>query len=366
MRFVADAGLWTTGAVPAPIPLTAVLEITGAVLSWTVDEPDSGVHIAFTDVDRADWLWRVVGERGHSWVLTALGSAAGAAVEVPDVVFDDSACAPLRRLAVGHWLRRWWPASSRDGIVDLDRALLDGELALLTARAEPFLADDTVDSDLAELLRPHVGALDALARQGDPRAQDLATACAELAAEVGVPPAETADAVANAAVSRDQFALAAGAGRVGPGGVTVASGVDSVAWAAVPPGVFDAAEDTIGWRIEVEGATARAVVRVELAGTGSAGIVVYIDSGAIAGSGVLDDAGEATVDLVEQSGSPASEDAAWNHDWRDTVVRLGTASAEAVESRQQRDRVRAFARQRLRRPAADAYLAEVLAAESDY
>ncbi|MGE0220740.1 MAG: hypothetical protein AB7S95_33935, partial [Mycolicibacterium sp.] len=66
MRLVADAGLWTSGPVPQPVPLTTVLEVAGAVLSWTVDEPDGAAHIAFTDVVRADWLWRVVGEGGHS------------------------------------------------------------------------------------------------------------------------------------------------------------------------------------------------------------------------------------------------------------------------------------------------------------
>ena len=59
----------------------------------------------------------------------------------------------LRRLALGHWLRRWWPASHRDGIAALDAALLDAEIALLTAAAQDFFADDTFDSDVAGLLR---------------------------------------------------------------------------------------------------------------------------------------------------------------------------------------------------------------------
>jgi hypothetical protein len=36
MRLVADSGLWGTGAPPAPTPLVAVLEVSGAVLSWTI------------------------------------------------------------------------------------------------------------------------------------------------------------------------------------------------------------------------------------------------------------------------------------------------------------------------------------------
>ncbi len=42
MRLVADSGLWGTGPGHEPIaatPLVAVLEVSGAVLSWTVDDP---------------------------------------------------------------------------------------------------------------------------------------------------------------------------------------------------------------------------------------------------------------------------------------------------------------------------------------
>ena len=43
-----------------------------------------------------------------------------------------------------------------------------------------------------------------------------------------------------------------------------------------------------------------------------------------------------------------------------------TIGADVEESPQTRERIRDFARARLRRPAGDAFLAEVLAAESDY
>ncbi|OOK75608.1 hypothetical protein BZL30_3586 [Mycobacterium kansasii] len=74
MRLVAESGLWTTGPAQRAAPLTAVLEVSGAVLSWTIDDPpdDTATHIAFTDVSRADWLWRVVGETGHVALASAL------------------------------------------------------------------------------------------------------------------------------------------------------------------------------------------------------------------------------------------------------------------------------------------------------
>ena len=65
MRVTAHDGLWRLGpAVPAP-PAVAVLEISGAVLAWTVDDPAAPVQITFTDIAAADWLWRVVGVAGH-------------------------------------------------------------------------------------------------------------------------------------------------------------------------------------------------------------------------------------------------------------------------------------------------------------
>ncbi len=92
----------------------------------------------------------------------------------------------MRRLAFGHWLRRWWPASERDGIATLDAALLDAEIAILTAGAEDFFTDDTFDSDVAEVLRPHVAALGAHVQEGDPRIVELVEKCTDLADEVGI------------------------------------------------------------------------------------------------------------------------------------------------------------------------------------
>ncbi|HXL62190.1 MAG TPA: hypothetical protein VN959_16210, partial [Mycobacterium sp.] len=71
MRLVADSGLWSTGQLLPHPQLTAVLEVSGAVLSWTVDDPLTPAQITFTDPARADWLWRVIGERGHSALAAA-------------------------------------------------------------------------------------------------------------------------------------------------------------------------------------------------------------------------------------------------------------------------------------------------------
>ena len=73
--------------------------------------------------------------------------------------------------------------------------------------------------------------------------------------------------------------------------------------------------------------------------------------------------GRAAFPVVDFEQRAVSETAAWGHDWRTTTLTIG---ADAAETAQTRDRIRDFARSRLASPAADAYLAEILAAESDY
>jgi hypothetical protein len=127
--------------------------------------------------------------------------------------------------------------------------------------------------------------------------------------------------------------------------------------------VFDAAEDTIDWLVEAADSGANAVVGVQLSGGDSpSGIPVRLRSGAISGSGVLDDRGQVRFMLADAL-QPVTESTAWNHDWQPTTVTVG---ADVEESPETRLRVREFARARLAAPAGDAFLAEILAAESDY
>jgi hypothetical protein len=342
--------------------LVAVLEVSGAVLSWTVDDPSAAPQITFTDAARADWLWRVLGEDGHRAVASTVGKAPpddGHSVDLTGVDVVPGSLDQLRRLAFGHWLRRWWPASQRDGIAILDAALLDAEIAILTAAAEDFFSDDTFDSDVAEVLGPHVAALNAHVQEGDPRVVALIERCADLADEVGI---DFGTSVRSS--RRDDYALAAGGddGRITS--TTVATGVDSVNWSAVPAGVFDAAENTVSWGVEAVDDAVTAFVRVELSGLGSPnGVAARLRSGAFGGDGVLGADGRAAFPVVDSDQQSISEPAAWGHDWRPTRLTIG---ADVGESPQTRDRIRAFARSRLASPADDAYLAEILAAESDY
>ena len=359
---MSDSGLWSTGPSVAPSPLQAVLEVSGAVLSWTVDDPSADPQITFTDPSRADWLWRVVGEDGHRAVASTVDHAPpddARAVDLSGVDVLPGSLDLLRRLAFGHWLRRWWPASQRDGIATLDAALLDAEIALLTAAAEDFFSDDTFDSDVAEVLRPHVAALNAHVQEGDPRVVELVERCTDLADEVGI----VFDTPARAG-RRDDYALAAGGDTGRTSSTTVATGVGSVQWSGVPAGVFDAAENTVNWSVESVDDGVTAIVRVELSGLGSPnGIAARLRSGSFGGDGVLGADGRAAFPVVDSDQQSISESAAWGHDWRATALAIG---ADSGESAQTRERIRHFARSRLAAPSDDAYLAEILAAESDY
>lgn len=363
MKLAIDSGLWSTGTLTAPTPLLAVLEVSGAVLSWTVDaDPAEPPVIAFTDPARADWLWRVVGESGHVAVVDALRSRDPAqSLELGDVTVLAGSVDAARRLAIGHWLRRWWPASDRDGIAPLDRALLDAEIALLTVAAEDYFTDDTIDADVVGLLRPHVAKLNSLVADGDPRIRTLVDRCRELAADIGLHWAADASVVTG---RRDDYALAAGAPDGSSGRGAVADGVSTVNWSAVPPGIFDAAEDTVVWTAVSATDTVTVAVQVALSGPDQAdGIDAQLRCGDYRGTGVLDADGRAVLPVFGPDGQPLTETQAWNLDWSAAEVWIG---AGAGESPQTRDRVRAVARSRLAGGADDAYLAEILAAESDY
>jgi hypothetical protein len=383
VRVIADAGLWTTGPAAPATPLIAVLEVSGAVLSWTVDEPPAATQITFTDPSRADWLWRVLGESGHLALASAVDQRAADephTIELTGVDIVPGSVDPLRKLAVGHWLRRWWPASRRDGIAGLDHALLDVEVALSTVRAQGFFTDDTLDSDVAELLAPHPAALITHLRDDDPRIRDLVRAGAGLADEVGIDGIGWAELFAalddSSAVlapptgRQDDYALAAGvgAGLGQTGGVApIARGVASISWSAVPPRIFDAGENTVDWSVEVAGGAVVAVVRAAIIGPDPAtGVEVRMRSRAVSGGGALDADGGATLPLVDAQQRPLTESAAWDHNWPTASVIVGAQISGVTESPQTRERVRRFARARLDQPPDDAFLAEILAAESSY
>ncbi len=164
---------------------------------------------------------------------------------------------------------------------------------------------------------------------------------------------------------REDYALAAGAGdeRGAPG--TIAMGTATIAWSDVPPGIFDAAEHNLDWAVVSDGATVTIRLRAAICGPDSAlDLPITLHCGVFQAIGVLDAEGAATLPVLDTNGQPAGEMQAWNADW--SVAEVSVGAGRAADSSESRDRVRRFARARLAVPPADAFLAELLAAESYY
>ena len=126
---------------------------------------------------------------------------------------------------------------------------------------------------------------------------ELVRTCAELADDVGVAFGE-ADRVP---LRRDDYALAAGPDPGRNLASAIATGADSVNWSAVPAGIFDAAERTVGVaRRGADGVDESRCAR-RIVGSGAG----FGDRGAAAvgrlgGSGVLDADGVAVFPLVDR------------------------------------------------------------------
>ena len=101
-------------------------------------------------------------------------------------------------------------------------------------------------------------------------------------------------------------------------------------WSAVPPGIFDAAENTVAWSVQSAESAVVALVRTEIWGAGSPdGIAVRFICEDYRGAGTLDAAGTATLPLFAGD-EPLGEDDAWDHDWTRAVVTVGADADESA------------------------------------
>ncbi|BCK55347.1 hypothetical protein [Nocardia wallacei] len=179
---------------------TLVLEVVGGQLSWRLltgqRTPAAVLH---DPVVAQDWLWAVYGES----VAVAVGDGQVGEIPSAPVVLEltDSA----RRLGYAHWAAHWWPASTIDGIPALDPRVLDQDFAALTEACEMIV-------DGADALLPH---------------------------SVSRPVAAT----------RRDYALAAGPAAAEPAGLILATGTTGWDWRLCPPGVLDASESAVTWRL---------------------------------------------------------------------------------------------------------------------
>ncbi|WP_370949306.1 hypothetical protein AB5J62_17655 [Amycolatopsis sp. cg5] len=268
-----------------------------ALLSGTV----TSMRIEVTDGSAEQWLTRLCGNEN------AMAALAGE-VDVPVVP-------ELAELALLLWARRWWPASAVLGIASLDPALLDFETALATAAVED-VAEGMLDGFEATPGELYDAAADSLLAAAGPVAAEAQGLCAGLAAwfdeRDDVVRAEAAAALAGrleaVAPSQRSYALAAGTPQTADGAGLLAEGRASVDWARVPPGVLDAAENTVAWRVlaaggatwmhvEVAGAFADAALTAYATNRGEtfAEVPLALGAGSFAGSVEL---GEASARLA--------------------------------------------------------------------
>ncbi|SDW46939.1 hypothetical protein SAMN05421504_101671 [Amycolatopsis xylanica] len=240
---------------------TPVVAADGGLVRFDLAELLSGtvtsMRIEVTDASAEPWLTRLCGPEN---ALAALDGEVAVPV-VPE----------LAGLALLLWARRWWPASAVLGIVSLDPALLDVEAAVATAAVED-VAEGMLDGFEATPGELFDSAADALLAAAGPVAGEVRGLCERLAvwfderddvvrAEAA---AELAGRLESLAPSQRSYALAAGTPQAAAGAGVLAEGRASVDWARVPPGVLDAADDTVAWRIVTAEGAAR--LRVEVAG----------------------------------------------------------------------------------------------------
>jgi hypothetical protein len=237
---------------------TPVVAADGGLVRFALADLLTGVpgsmRVELSDAAAAEpWLTRLVGEE------RALEALAAGHVDVP-------ARPELATLALLLWVRRWWPASPVLGVPALDPALLDLETAVATAAVED-VAEGMLDGFEATPAELFDAAVEGLA--ATPVADEVRGLCTRLSAwfddQDDVVRAEAAARSAAAAMPGQRaHALAAGAGSGASEEGVVAGGRASVDWARVPPGVLDAAENTVTWRVVAAPTTTR--LEVEVAG----------------------------------------------------------------------------------------------------
>ncbi|MGV9297324.1 hypothetical protein [Amycolatopsis sp. NPDC003676] len=277
---------------------TPVIAADGCLIRFALADllggPAASMRIELTDAGAAEpWLTRLVGTEAS---LTALRDGH---VDVP-------ARPELARLALLLWARRWWPASPALGIPSLDPALLDLEAAVATTAVEDVAEGllDGFEASPGELFDAANGLFAA-----GPAAEEARQLCTRLSAwfdrQDDLERAEAAaDLAARVAPGQRAYALAAGSGPSASGEGVLAAGSASVDWARVPPGVLDAADDTVTWRIVATRTAARLEVEVAGAlddasltavathdGEPFAEAALHLGSAGFAGTADLDEAG---------------------------------------------------------------------------
>ncbi|WP_227980721.1 hypothetical protein [Nocardia spumae] len=180
---------------------TLVLEVIGGHLSWSLLSGQRIPAAVLHDPEAAqDWLWAVYGEP------VALAVADDRTGELPAAAALPELTEAAWQLGYAHWAAHWWPASTIDGIPALDPDVLARDIAALTESCDAIT--DGADAQ--------------------------------------PPPRPSAAAPAR----RQDYALAAGSATgTGRPGLVLATGTAGWDWRRCPPGIVDASEYAVSWRL---------------------------------------------------------------------------------------------------------------------
>lgn len=260
-------------------PETLVVEAPGCVLSWPLEASSPIPFIKVSSLADADWLWQLIGEEAYGDLVTGAETTPEWNLELAGI---------LRSLGLRYWAQSWWPASEIDFIPALDQVELARDINALIEELA-----DVIDLDLEEPLLH--------------------------------------------GVQRSEYALAAGSGPSGSE-EPIAEGRAPVAWQAVPPGIVDATEYPLSWRIDARPTVVAHLQVATLPGRSAeaAGLPVRVGET----RGVLDESGSAELDI------PIAGTEAWTTVWEDVEMRLGVEDSEFKESPELRERIRRYARER--------------------
>ncbi|MFI1463068.1 hypothetical protein [Nocardia carnea] len=220
-----------TAADPDPGVDTAVLEVSGGYLTWSLTAGQRVAAAALHDLETAqEWLWALYGAD-----VALAADAYTEPVDLPVRPGNPDLATAVRRLAYAHWAARWWPASTIDDIAALDPELLDSEIGELTEFCESVV--DGADSP------PAAGVDEVSAGPTGDR---------DIGRDTGAREWTTARA--------DEYALAAGPNPSRGADLVLGRGTAGWDWRYCPAGVVDASERAVSW--ELFRAAGRTVARV--------------------------------------------------------------------------------------------------------
>ncbi|GAB3595395.1 hypothetical protein [Microbacterium tumbae] len=245
----------SSGPGEAPPFATALVEVRGGLLLWSVPPqrfPDALVH---SPVEAAAWLSEIYGDDVAA-AVRGMPATHGADAGPDPIALPAGAdlVDAVRGLALLVWARTWWPAGRR--IPRLDPDVLAAEIVRASHAVDHLLDDEEATGRALADAIDAPAALAALPRSLADEAETLARTVTELADDHGVALSDTVR------LHGEDWALAAGGAPAGAEGVEIGHGTGQVRWADVPAQTV-AADAEARWSLQHSGGEMRLSVEAD-------------------------------------------------------------------------------------------------------